>query len=289
MGPPGSGKTMLAKRLPGILPPLSFEEAVETTKIHSVAGLLAPGRGLALVRPFRSPHHTTSAVALVGGGAYPRPGEVSLAHNGVLFLDEMTELHRDVLEVLRQPIEDQVVTVARAKQSLKFPASFMLVGAMNPCPCGNWGRADRECLCTPYQIQKYRARISGPLLDRIDIQLEIPALKTAELTEESAPGEPSAAIRARVVRAREIQRRRFAGTKIHCNSQMHSRLIRRHCTPDDAGRDLLRRAIERLALSGRAYDRILKVSRTIADLDGNERIAERHVAEAVQYRAMDRL
>lgn len=285
VGVPGSGKTMLAKRLPTILPPITFEEALETTKIASVAGLLRPGQGLVKQRPFRSCHHTASDISLVGGGTYPRPGEVSLAHNGVLFLDELTEFHRSVLEVLRQPLEDRRVTVSRARSSLVFPASFMFVGAMNPCPCGNLGHPEKMCRCTPFQVRKYRSRISEPLLDRIDIHLEIPPLKTAELTQDGPSGEPSAAIRGRVMRAREMQRLRFAGTKIHSNSQMHGRQIRKHCRLDDESKKLLHAAIGRLGLSGRAYDRILKVSRTIADLEGTENIGKAHLAEAVGYRS----
>lgn len=288
IGPPGSGKTMLARRLPGILPPMTLPEAIETTRIHSVAGLLAPGSGLVSVRPFRAPHHTISDIALVGGGTSPRPGEVSLSHNGVLFLDELTELNRDVLEVLRQPLEDRTVSIARAKTTLSFPASFMLVGAMNPCPCGNFGHPEKECLCTPFKIQKYRTKISGPLLDRIDIHLEVPALKVAELADDTAAAEPSALIRSRVIAARSVQRERFAGTKTHANAQMQSRQIKKFCALDEAGKKLLRSAIERLGLSGRAYDRILKVSRTIADLDGKPTIEEAHIAEAIQYRNLDR-
>ncbi|MHB9154252.1 MAG: YifB family Mg chelatase-like AAA ATPase [Endomicrobiales bacterium] len=288
VGPPGSGKTMLAKRLPSILPPLTFEEALEATKVASVAGTLSPAKGLVTRRPFRSPHHTVSNIALVGGGTYPRPGEVSLAHHGVLFLDELTEFHRDVLEVLRQPLEDRVVTVSRAKTSLVFPASFMLVAAMNPCPCGNLGHPEKECRCTPYQVQKYRARISGPLLDRIDIHLEIPPLRTAELTEDAAPAESSAEVRGRVVAARQRQRARFEGSRIYCNGMMGPRHLKKYCRLDEESRHLLRAAIERLGLSARAYDRILKVSRTIADLEGKDDIGKAHVAEAIGYRTLDR-
>ena len=290
VGPPGSGKTMLAKRLPTILPPLTFDEALETTKIHSVAGLLASSKGLVTRRPFRSPHHTSSAIALIGGGSYPRPGEVSLSHNGILFLDELTEFHRDVLEVLRQPLEDHVVTIARARHSLTFPAYYTLVAAMNPCACGNLGHSDpkKECMCTPYQVRKYRARISAPLLDRIDIHLEVSALKVTELTGDSPAGESSSSIRERVIKARSKQKERFSGSKIHCNGQMGSRQIKKYCVAGEDGRSLLSTAIERLGLSARAYDRILKVSRTIADLDNREHIETPHIAEAIQYRCMDR-
>lgn len=288
IGPPGSGKTMLAKRLSTILPPLTFAEALETTKIHSVAGLVPPAKGLISRRPFRSPHHTVSNIAMVGGGTYPKPGEVSLAHNGVLFLDEMTEFHRDVLEVLRQPLEDKIVTISRAKHTTAFPASFMLVGAMNPCPCGNFGHPEKECLCTPYAVQKYRSKVSGPLLDRIDIQLEVPALKIAEITEESPGAESSGVIRGRVLRARQRQQERFAGTAIYCNGQMSTRQIRKFCVLQPDAKTLLHAAIERLSLSARAYDRILKVSRTIADLEGSDEITSPQVAEAIQYRNLDR-
>ncbi len=288
IGPPGSGKTMLARRLPTILPPLTHEEAIETTKVNSVAGILPPGRGIVTRRPFRSPHHTVSNIALIGGGSYPRPGEVSLSHNGVLFLDEMTEFRRDALEVLRQPLEDKAVTVSRAKSSLSFPASFMLVGAMNPCPCGNYGHPEKECRCTPYAVHKYRAKISGPLLDRIDIHLEVPALKTHELTDEHTPGEPSAVIRERVLKARRVQSERFAGSGIHCNAQMPSRSIKKYCALDDQSKNLLKTAIDRLGLSARAYDRILKVSRTIADLEAKPHIEPSQVAEAIQYRHLDK-
>src|SRR3989339_1739 len=286
IGPPGSGKTMLAKRFPTILPPLTFEEALETTKIHSVAGLLPSSKGLVTRRPFRSPHHTISDIALIGGGSYPRPGEVSLSHNGILFLDELTEFHRDVLEVLRQPLEDHVVTIARARHSLTFPAYYTFVAAMNPCACGNLGHSDpkKECMCTPYQVRKYRARISAPLLDRIDIHLEVSALKVTELTGDSPAGESSSSIRERVIKARSKQKERFSGSKIHCNGQMGSRQIKKYCVAGEDGRSLFSTAIERLGLSARAYDRILKVSRTIADLDNREHIETPHIAEAIQYR-----
>lgn len=289
VGPPGSGKSMLSKRLPTILPPLTFDEALETTKIHSVVGLLPSGKSLVDQRPFRSPHHTISNIALVGGGSYPKPGEVSLAHNGVLFLDEMTEFHSDVLDVLRQPLEDHVVTISRARHSLSFPASFMLVGASNACKCGNYGHAEKRCVCNPLQIKKYRAKISGPLLDRIDIHLEIPSLKVSELISDApSVSESSEKIRARVVQARTVQKQRFAGTKIHCNAQMSARHLRKYCPLSQDNKELMRAAIERFGFSGRTYDRILKVSRTIADLEGAAEIGPAHIAEAIQYRHLDR-
>jgi len=288
IGPPGSGKTMLAKRLPTILPPLEFEAALELTKIHSVAGLTGRS-GLVTERPFRSPHHTISDAGLIGGGALPRPGEVSLAHHGVLFLDELPEFDRGVLEVLRQPLEDQRVTISRAAMSLTFPASFMLAAAMNPCPCGFWNDPTRECRCTPPQIQRYVGRISGPLLDRIDIHIDVPAVKFKELSSTSAPeGESSAGIRERVIGARERQRERLQGEGIFSNAQMSPRLIRKHCRINAEGERLLEQAMTRLGLSARAYDRILKVSRTIADLEGCDAIRPAHVAEAVGYRSLDR-
>src|SRR5256714_8149612 len=288
IGPPGSVKTMLAKRLATILPPLEFEAALELTKIHSVAGLTGRA-GLVTERPFRSPHHTISDAGLIGGGAVPRPGEVSLAHQGVLFLDELPEFDRSVLEVLRQPLEDQKVTISRAAMSLTFPSSFMLAAAMNPCPCGFWNDPTRECRCTPPQIQRYVGRISGPLLDRIDIHIDVPAVKFKELASTSAPeGESSAKIRGRVIGARERQRERLQGEGIFSNAQMSPRLIRKVCRIDSECERMLEQAMSRLGLSARAYDCILKVSRTIADLDGAEEIRPAHFAEAVGYRSLDR-
>jgi magnesium chelatase family protein len=288
IGPPGSGKTMLAKRLPTILPPLEFEAALELTKIHSVAGLTGSS-GLVNERPFRSPHHTISDAGLIGGGAMPRPGEVSLAHHGVLFLDELPEFDRSVLEVLRQPLEDQRVTISRAAMTLTFPASFMLAAAMNPCPCGFFNDPLRECRCTPLQIQRYVGRVSGPLLDRIDIHVDVPAVRFKELSDRAAPeGEDSDSIRVRVEAARARQGLRLRGAGIFANARMSSRLIRRHCRLDAEGERLLESAMTRQGLSARAYDRILKVSRTIADLDGLEEIRPAHVAEAVGYRSLDR-
>jgi len=288
IGPPGSGKTMLAKRLPTILPPLTFDEAIETTKIHSVAGLLPTEVALIATRPFRSPHHTISDSALVGGGSIPRPGEISLAHHGVLFLDELPEFARNVLEVLRQPIEESHVTISRSKMSLDFPANFMLVCAMNPCFCGNFTDPSKECTCTPLQIQKYMSKISGPLLDRIDLHIEVPAVKYKELSSK-AEGESSQKIRERVVAAREIQMKRFAGRNgMYCNADMQSKEIQMHCKLDSAGEDLLKMAITKLGLSARAYDRILKVSRSIADLACSTDIRPEHISEAIQYRSLDR-
>ena len=286
IGPPGSGKTMLAKRIPTILPPLEFEEAIGCTKIHSIAGLTEK-RGLITTRPFRAPHHTISDAGLIGGGAIPRPGEVSLAHNGVLFLDELPEFERNVLEVLRQPLEDGDVTISRAAMSVTFPSTFMLAAAMNPCPCGFHNDPTRDCKCSPMQIQRYVSKISGPLLDRIDIHIDVPAVKFKELSSD-APGESSEAIRERVDRARRVQLERFHSEKIFCNAQMSSRLIRKYCLIDSASKGLLENAITRLGLSARAYDRILKVSRTLADLEEKTSIEPQHVSEAIQYRTLDR-
>ena len=289
IGPPGSGKTMLAKRLPSILAPLTFEEALETTKIHSVAGVLDSSAGLVTQRPFRAPHHTISDAGLIGGGAVPRPGEVSLAHNGLLFLDELPEFPRNVLEVMRQPLEEHTVTIARASMSLTFPARFMLAAAMNPCPCGYFNDKSRECLCTPPMIQRYVSKVSGPLLDRIDIHIEVPAVQYKELRG-AAAAEGSTQIRDRVMAARRRQRERFqrAGEKIFSNSQMSTRQIRTHCELSPDAERLLERAMQQQGLSARAHDRILKVARTIADLEGAESLAVPHLAEAIQYRTLDR-
>ncbi len=288
IGPPGSGKTMLAKRIPTILPDLSLEEALETTKIHSVAGLLPPDTALITTRPFRSPHHTISDAGLIGGGQYPRPGEVSLAHFGVLFLDEFTEFKKNVLEVLRQPLEEGKVTISRAIISLTYPANFMLASAMNPCPCGYATDPRKECVCTPSQIQKYMTKISGPLLDRIDIHIEVPAVKYKELSGKLT-GETSEVIRERVKKARKIQIERFKNEKrIFSNSDMQSKEIRKYCQIGERGNELLKMAITKLGLSARAYDRILKVSRTIADLESDEEIKPEFVSEAIQYRSLDR-
>ena len=288
IGPPGSGKSMMAKRLPSILPPLSLHESLETTKIHSVAGRLGKDVSLIAIRPFRSPHHTISSVALVGGGTNPQPGEISLAHNGVLFCGELPEFNRSVLEVLRQPLEDRHITIARAKYSIDYPANFMLVASMNPCPCGYYNHPTKPCVCNPGQVQKYLNKISGPLLDRIDIQVEITPVPFDELSK-STPSESSATIRERVIRARQIQEQRFANEPgIHCNAQMTPRLLQQYAALDAHGKSLLETAMDKLNLSARAYDRILKVARTIADLDNSPTIQAMHLAEAIGYRSLDR-
>ncbi len=285
-GVPGTGKTMMARRLPSILPDLSLDEALETTRIYSAGGLLPPDTPLLVTRPFRSPHHTISDAGLIGGGRIPKPGEVSLAHNGVLFLDELPEFKKNVLEVMRQPLEDGRVTIARAAASLRFPARFMMVGAMNPCPCGFHGDPHKECICSQVQIQRYRNRLSGPLLDRIDIQVEVPPVRVEDI-ERAEPGESSAKIRKRVNAARLIQNQRFAQNPlVHCNAQMGSKLIKEHCTLDQDSSHLLHQAMDRLGLSARAYHRILKIARTVADLDGANNILSSHVGEAIQYRRM---
>ena len=288
IGPPGSGKSMMAKRLPSILPPLSLAESLETTKIHSVAGKLGADSSLIAMRPFRSPHHTISSVALVGGGSNPQPGEISLAHNGILFCDEFPEFPRNVLELLRQPLEDRHITVSRAKYTIDYPANFMLVASMNPCPCGYYNHPTRPCICTPTQVQKYLGKISGPLMDRFDIQCEITPVPFDKLSER-VEGESSAVIRERVIRARAIQEERFRNVPgIHCNAQMTNRMLHEFAEPDAQGLALLRTAMERLDLSARAYDRILKVARTIADLEGTPQIQAAHISEAISYRSLDR-
>lgn len=288
IGPPGSGKSMMAKRLPSILPPLSLAESLETTQIHSVAGKLSRDTSLITQRPFRSPHHTISQVALTGGGLNPQPGEISLAHNGVLFCDELPEFTRSALEVLRQPLEDRKITISRAKYTIEFPCSFMFVASMNPCPCGYYGDPTHQCVCTPGQIQRYMNKISGPMLDRIDIQTEITPVPFAEISQ-TAPGEPSASIRQRVIAARKIQEERYKNYKgIHCNAQMTERMIHQYAAPDSSSLEMLRTAMERLKLSARAYNRILKVARTIADIDGSEKVQSIHLAEAIGYRNLDR-
>ncbi len=287
IGPPGSGKTMLARRLPSVLPSLSFEEAIETTKVYSVVGLLGHKQALIVNRPFRAPHHTISDAGLIGGGHIPRPGEVSLAHNGVLFLDELPEFKKHVLEVMRQPLEDRSVTIARAASTLTYPAGFMLVAAMNPCPCGYLGDPQHACRCSLPQIQRYRSKVSGPLLDRIDIHVEVPAVPFRDLTA-SAQGETSEDIRTRVTAARQIQQKRFQRARIHSNAQMNSRQIKAHCAIDRDSVRLLENAIEKLGLSARAYNRILKIARTIADLSSQPLITTHQIAEAIQYRNLDR-
>ena len=296
IGPPGSGKSMMAKRLPGILPPLSLSESLETTQIHSVAGKLGRDCSLISQRPYRSPHHTISQVALVGGGSNPQPGEISLAHNGVLFLDELPEFNKSTLEVLRQPLEDRHITISRAKYTVDYPSSFMFVASMNPCPCGYYGDPTHHCVCTPGQIQRYLSKISGPLLDRIDIHCEIQAVPFAQLSQ-MQPGEPSEKIRERVIRARNIQTERFSSLPIgegggkgrpHCNAQMTERMLHQFAEPDAASLDMLRMAMEKLKLSARAYSRILKVARTIADLDNSDKVLSQHIAEAIGYRNLDR-
>ena len=288
IGAPGSGKSMMAKRLPSILPPLSLGESLETTKIHSVAGKLQRGSSLISQRPFRDPHHTISQVAMVGGGSFPQPGEISLAHNGVLFLDELPEFNRGVLEVLRQPLEDRHITISRIKSTISYPANLMLIASMNPCPCGYYNHPTKPCVCSPGQVQKYLNKISGPLLDRIDIQIEIVPVPFDKISVQRQ-GEPSSSIRQRVIKARQIQEKRYAEcTGVYCNAQMSSRLLATYAQPGDKGLALLKNAMERLNLSARAYDRILKVARTIADLEGAEQILPGHLAEAISYRNLDR-
>jgi Mg chelatase-related protein len=288
VGPPGAGKSMMAKRFPSILPPLTLQEALETTKIHSVAGKIAKNTSLLSQRPFRSPHHTISSAALVGGGSFPQPGEISLAHNGVLFLDELPEFNRQVLEVMRQPLEDRKISISRARFAVEYPASVMLIASMNPCPCGYYNHPEKDCVCGQGMVQKYLNRISGPLLDRIDIHIEIVPVPFEKISD-SRPAEPSEHIRERVINARKMQEERFAGVEgVYCNAQMSTKLLNSYALPDDAGMALLKNAMNRLNLSARAYDRILKVSRTIADLEGSEKVLSHHVGEAINYRNLDR-
>ncbi|MEW5910744.1 MAG: YifB family Mg chelatase-like AAA ATPase, partial [Thermodesulfobacteriota bacterium] len=287
IGPPGAGKTMLARRISSILPPLTFSEAIETTRIFSVAGMLNKNQWLVTKRPFRSPHHTISDAGLIGGGHIPRPGEVSLAHNGVLFLDELSEFKKHVLEVLRQPLEENQVTISRAASAITYPAGFMFVAAMNPCPCGYFSDPKHECRCTEAQMRIFRSKVSGPLMDRIDLHVEVPAVSFQELRTDSEK-DASVSIRSRVESARKIQSARFADTKIHCNARMGNRQIRKYCRVDLSSKSLLETAMDRLGLSARAYNRILKISRTIADLDGKKDIGADHIAEAIQYRSLDR-
>lgn len=288
IGPPGAGKSMMAKRMPSILPPFTLYEALETTKIHSVAGKIGTETALMAQRPFRSPHHTISDVALVGGGAYPQPGEISLAHNGVLFLDELPEFSRSVLEVMRQPLEDRRITISRSKFTVEYPASFMLISSMNPCPCGYYNHPEKECVCPNGAVQKYLNKISGPLLDRVDIHIEIVPVPFEKISDKT-PAEASNLIRERVIVAREHQSKRFENEDgIYCNAQMTPKMLAKYASPDNEGLQLLKTAMDRFNLSARAYDRILKVSRTIADLDNSEKIHSKHLAEAINYRNLDR-
>lgn len=288
IGPPGSGKSMLAKRIPSILPDMTFEESIEVTKLHSIAGILSPDIPLITTRPFRSPHHTISPAGLSGGGVIPRPGEISLSHNGVLFLDELLEFNRNTMEILRQPLEDGKVTISRAWGTLSYPCSAMVVAAMNPCPCGYFGHPTRKCTCSSMMVSKYLSRVSGPLLDRLDIHVEVPPVEFTQLSDDDRKEESSAEIRKRVNSAREIQKKRYAGTGIVCNAHLDSKSFHEYCKLDDAGKQLLQAAFDRMGLSARAYDRIVKVARTIADLEGAENITSGHIAEAVQYRSLDR-